>query len=205
MEFPPSRFGCPSEGLSSFTDAQSEDVSPTFSHAAVAPPMPEIMAVTGCRDSDPARTTSDCHFAGKIRLVLHGVNFHTLCSVGTASSHINAACMSNFDHQFSVSVGKSQCSQVALVSQYQINCTAEGLAGVDLDVLIKRKPLSSSRGGGGSGGGGEEVMASLESAVSFKERVNYRERFGKFVEMGVGGMKREINELYRRAFASRGN
>ena len=44
----------------------------------------------------------------------------------------------------------------------------------------------------------------FKSAVSFKERINYRERFAKFVDMGVGGMKREINELYRRAFASRG-
>ena len=44
----------------------------------------------------------------------------------------------------------------------------------------------------------------FKSAVSFKERINYRERFAKFVDMGVGGMKREINELCRRAFASRG-
>ena len=44
----------------------------------------------------------------------------------------------------------------------------------------------------------------FKSAVSFKERINYRERFAKFVDMGVGEMKREINELYRRAFTSRG-
>ena len=35
----------------------------------------------------------------------------------------------------------------------------------------------------------------FKTAVSFKERINYRERFAKFVDMGAGGMKREINEL----------
>ena len=39
----------------------------------------------------------------------------------------------------------------------------------------------------------------FKSAVSFKERINCSERFAKFVDMGVGGMKREINELHRRS------
>ena len=28
----------------------------------------------------------------------------------------------------------------------------------------------------------------FKSAVSFKERINYRERFAKFVDMGIGGV-----------------
>ena len=34
----------------------------------------------------------------------------------------------------------------------------------------------------------------FKTAVSFKERINYRERVAKFVDMGVGGMKRTIQE-----------
>ena len=34
----------------------------------------------------------------------------------------------------------------------------------------------------------------FKTAVSFKERINYRERVAKFVDMGVGGMKRTVQE-----------
>ena len=50
----------------------------------------------------------------------------------------------------------------------------------------------------------DEVIARLEAAVSFKEAIDFREKFSRFVELGVGGLKREIDELYRRSFASRG-
>ena len=52
--------------------------------------------------------------------------------------------------------------------------------------------------------GQSEVVMELESAVSFKDAIDFREKFAKFSELGVGGLKREIDELYRRAFASRG-
>lgn len=210
IQFPPSKFGCPSSpGGSVSPDPQV--TATTFSDEVSRLLRPEILAVTGCLDSDPARTTRECHYAGSIKLTLHGVNFHVLCDPDTPSSDTppsQAACMQGFDKRFSVFVGMTECSKVVLVSQYQINCTVEKAAGLDQDVVIKKRSLSQhgeDRGVASGGGvaGGEEVMV-FKGAVSFKERINYRERFAKFVDMGVGGMKREISELYRRAFASRG-
>ena len=40
--------------------------------------------------------------------------------------------------------------------------------------------------------------------MSFKERINYCERFAKFVDMGVGGMEREINELHVQEMSMQG-
>ena len=208
VEFPPSQFGCPSKldgqlvsdyvatGINHHGNSESgTGSSPTL--------VPEISAITGCHDSVPARTTEDCHFAGKIKLILHGLNFHSLCSASAnvPASSISSVCENSFSDQFAVYIGEVECSQVALVSQYQINCTVEKAAGKEQDVIIKRKSLSSVKSEKTAQG---EMVAILKGAVSFKERINYQERFSKFVEMGVGGLKREINELYRRAFASRG-
>lgn len=225
VEFPASKFGCPTELEGSPATDQSNqlhvDTVTTFSHdhrhqqSTPERPVPEIMAVTGCVDSDPARTTRECHFAGKINLVLHGINFHALCN--TPSPSISTTCINDFSRQFCVLIGGVECSRVSLVSQYQINCTVEKASGSDRDVVLKKRYLTSGVGGelgmvgreaepagvSGEESGGEVVIA-FGGAVSFKERIDYRERFDKFVDMGVGGMKREIDELYRRAFASRG-
>ena len=101
-----------------------------------------------------------------------------------------------------------------MFSEYALNCSVENGRGKGLSVSVHRQSGSVAgdvedvRGGEGSGGGGAgvrgEVVMLLEGAVSFKESINFREKFSKFVELGVGGMKREIEELYRRAFASRG-
>ena len=73
-----------------------------------------------------------------------------------------------------------------------------GGSGKDLEVTISRR----------SEGAAQDVpvdqITSLEGAVSFREAIDFREKFSRFVELGVGGLKREIDELYRRAFASRG-
>ena len=218
VEFPPSKYGCPMEqdvevpshSSSSLPQAlpSSGDVVQTEEEVNVLPvpltlqpppPPPEILAVTGCQDSIPARTTKDCHFAGQVRLVLHGRHFHTaFCKSegGASTAYINTKCRSNFGDDVAVFVGDVRCDVATLISQYQINCTIVNGVGSQQDVVAKMKdPLLDAEW---------RVMATLEEAVSFKERVNYRERFGKFVEHGVGGMKREIGELYRRAFASRG-
>ena len=212
VEFPPSKYGCPVDYTGSITQSFSDQASVSAATTLAGdtdPPEPEMLAVTGCQDSDPARTTSDCHFAGKIRLVLHGVNFNTFCSPLTS---MTSACVREFGDHYSVYVGIVECGEVALVSQYQINCTVERVSGTNLDVEIRRKPSAlthndggvASRDDGGVVGDEGSVVAAIKGAVSFKERINYRERFSKFVDMGVGGMKREIDELYRRAFASRG-
>ena len=208
VDFPPSKFGCPNMAdtgqqiLDQTVSITSRDGAEENTANSLTKYIPKIWAVTGCQDSNPSKTTEDCHFAGKIRLILHGTNFHSLCSSDTQPNSISTSCKNDFNSQFSVYIGSVECSEIALVSPYQINCTLENGAGKEQDVSIKRKSLSSVSDTDVSEG--EEVVAVLRSAVSFKERINYHERFSKFVEMGVGGLKREINELYRRAFASRG-
>ena len=75
--------------------------------------------------------------------------------------------------------------------------------GNNLDIVVYRNTDKSS-GSGDEGEEGREAVMILEGAVSFKEAIDFREKFSKFPELGVGGLKREIDELYRRAFASRG-
>lgn len=79
-----------------------------------------------------------------------------------------------------------------VVSEYQINCTLEKGSGLGLAVSIVE--AAGNRG----------TVAVMEQALSFKEATDFRSKFSKFVELGVGGLKKEIDELYRRAFASRG-
>ena len=52
--------------------------------------------------------------------------------------------------------------------------------------------------------GSSGIVAVLSGGVSYREAVNFKDKFSRFVELGVGGLKKEIEELYRRAFASRG-
>ena len=108
---------------------------------------------------------------------------------------------------YDIYIGPFQCKHPSILSDFALNCTVEKGAGKHLDVTVYRKVDSSSQNSGQKRGGGEErgeVVMFLGRAVSFKEAINFREKFDKFVELGVGGMKKEIDELYRRAFASRG-
>ena len=97
-----------------------------------------------------------------------------------------------------------------MVSKFVVNCTVDRGTGRKLDVIVYRNEKLHSRDwkysttGGGGEGEGREVEMLLEGVVSFKEAIDFREKFSKFSELGVGGLKREIDELYRRAFASRG-
>ena len=96
---------------------------------------------------------------------------------------ISTSCKNDFNSQFSVYIGSVECSEIALVSPYQINCTLENGAGKEQDVSIKRKSLLSVSDTDVSEG--EEVVAVLKSAVSFKERINYHERFSGDRRWGV--------------------
>ena len=77
-------------------------------------------------------------------------------------------------------------------------------AGENLDVVVYRGNKRESGKSEGEGDEGREVEMVLEGVVSFKEAIDFKEKFSKFSELGVGGLKKEIDELYRRAFASRG-
>ena len=92
---------------------------------------------------------------------------------------------------------------MSVISPFQINCTVEGAKGVEVDVSVRRMNGDSDQKQLESGSTVEKI-ATLSNAVSFKEAINFRDKFAKFVELGVGGLKKEIDELYRRAFASRG-
>ena len=47
------------------------------------------------------------------------------------------------------------------------------------------------------------ILGVVPGGVAYREAVNFKEKFERFVELGVGGLKKEIEELYRRAFVSR--
>ena len=181
--------------------------------AVTWPNCPPLSPVTGCTDSSPLRTTSDCHYAAESKISLHGLNFNHFCSNEPHSVHSNSnsaqqnpprmntgMCSANFKKHYSISVGPFNCKNVQILSEFVINCTLERGTGRDLGVVIKREIAGQQK----SQSSDDSIVAILEGAVSYREAINFREKFSKFVELGVGGLKREIDELYRRAFASRG-
>ena len=112
-------------------------------------------------------------------------------------------CTHQFKATYNILIGDTtHCTDPTLVSPYVINCTMSGGRGEGLDVklVVKGCRGSSSRYCVGSSG----IVAVLSGGVSYREAINYKEKFSRFVELGVGGLKKEIEELYRRAFASRG-
>mgnify|MGYP001545521205 CR=1 FL=1 len=53
--------------------------------------------------------------------------------------------------------------------------------------------------------GQQTIETQLSMAkISYKVPVDYRQQFDNFMELGVGGLGKQIQELYQRAFASRG-
>ena len=226
VEFSPSSFGCPTPSIEGDDQRATDEQHGGLMKGKTAESLPQIWAVSGCEDSNPTRTTEDCHFAGKVTLLLHGLNFDYLCNdaklsrdeppstkSGLASTfQFNAAqCTSNFNKMFGVFVGDVKCQTVSVLSPFQISCIVEGAHGVSVDVALKKiqshalnKEESDLEENEAESDVEMEVVSTLNQAVSFKEAINFREKFAKFVELGVGGLKKEIDELYRRAFASRG-
>ena len=220
IEFSPSSFGCPTPASDTISEAGSGQQHGGIMKTKSTEPLPQIWAVSGCIDSTPTRTTEDCHFAGRVKLTLHGLNFDYLCyeamsSYDRTSSSKNgldslfrfntAQCTESFNKHYAVYVGDIECKTVSVLSPFQINCTVEGARGVGVPVTIKKQLIHEASNSVTEALESElEVVSVLSQAVSFKEAINFREKFAKFVEFGVGGLKKEIDELYRRAFASRG-
>ena len=221
IEFSPSSFGCPTPASdTSIEEGSSEQHDGIMKTERMEPlHVPQIWAVSGCVDSTPPRKTEDCHFAGKVKLTLHGLNFDHLCykamSPHDRTSNKNgleslfrfstAQCTDSFTKHYAVYIGDIECKTVSVLSPFQINCTIEGARGVGVPVSIKKLPLKAASSSAlEPPQAALEVVSVLSQAISFKEAINFREKFAKFVELGVGGLKKEIDELYRRAFASRG-
>ncbi|CAI8005551.1 Vesicle-fusing ATPase, partial [Geodia barretti] len=155
---------------------------------------PTLTAVQGCVDSLPLRTTEDCHYAARTQLSLHGLKLHLLCPDGSENHFSSSRCTRSFRQRYTVHVGPHTCGDPTVISQFTLNCTLDRGTGKGLDVVVY-KTNSEGR---------KVVVMELGGAVSFKDAIDFREKFAKFTELGVGGLKKEIEELYRRAFASRG-
>ncbi len=191
IEFSPSQFGCPVQPEQEHSDTLSSEL-------AMDRAPPQLWAVTGCENSTPLRTTSECHHMARIQLAIHGMNFDQFCTPpdqhDTPPQQFNVgSCTASFRHDYVLMVGTVKCFAVTLLSPYRLDCSIEKVNGKNLPVTLARVFTN----------GTQETVAKLESVVSFKEAINFKEKFDKFVELGVGGLKKQIDELYRRAFASR--
>ena len=202
VEFPPSKFGCPvpSTGVS---DSDSTLTSTLSQGDKGQTGLPQLWAVSGCTDSVPLRSTSECHNVAKVQVTLHGLNFDTFCipsdphdgtpTLQQPPPFNSARCTATFRLNHVIHIGTAKCKTFIVLSPYQINCTVEKAKGKNLPIRIDRYYSNGSK----------SIVIEMEGVVSFKDTINFREKFDKFVDLGVGGLKREINELYRRAFASR--
>ena len=138
-------------------------------------------------------------------------------------------CSDYIQNHFCIFVGEKECLKPVFENIFMINCTLIAGSGIGLDVMIVRRVTNKRHEGeeivqdnegrtqkysnknkdkilGDNKGECEfgEIITMLSGAVSYKEVINFRDKFNQFVEYGVGGLKKEIEELYRRAFASRG-
>ena len=104
------------------------------------------------------------------------------------------SCSKSFNEEYIIRVGSTTCNDAVVASPYVITCTLRSGSGNDLAVAVERAV----------GTNGHETITILPDALSFRSVVDFKNEFGRFVEYGVGGLKKEIQELYQRAFASRG-
>ena len=140
-----------------------------------------LFSVTGCNDSLPRRTTSRCYHDSSTQLSIHGVHFSSLLVTSQSANILSDTC--------AVFVGEHKCTGLIYVSDFKLVCTLPAIGGEALDVTLRYGGVSK---------------AALPGAVSYRPVINYRNMFDQFVSYGVGGMKEQIEELYRRVFASRG-
>ena len=107
-------------------------------------------------------------------------------------------CSQSIEERYCVKIGTSStCTNPVLISPFMVNCTLSPGKGEGLDVTLQQKTKSGECSG-------SDIVARLPQGVSYREVINFKEKFNQFVDYGVGGLKKEIEELYRRAFASRG-
>ena len=110
-------------------------------------------------------------------------------------------CTDHIRNSYCLLVGSDTCNDLTVKNSLILSCTLNPGTGTDLSIRIVKRVKDKSKEFECLA---EDVVAELPNAVSYKRTVNFREKFDRFVEFGVGGLKKEIDELYRRAFASRG-
>lgn len=156
-----------------------------------------LFIVSGCINSDPIKTTNNCLPNSEQTLTIHGTGFIALCPDNDHNTIIDYNhCTHHIQNNYCVFVGNTKCIQLKMNNMYKLTCTLASGNGNELPVMITRLSGECVM---------KDVVAVMAGAVSFKPVINYREMFNQFVEYGVGGLKGQIDELYRRAFASRGN
>jgi hypothetical protein len=195
VDFPPSRFGCPIEYNSIVMSPQSHSIF--------------LLGVSGCINSTDFKTVENCHYYGGQSLSLIGLGFSHLCSGGDSNTHSNTeeyftSCTKHLRDNYCILIGdQSSCIDPMMESPYVIRCTLSPGNGYNLNIQIFRT-TTQSRGSCNDKSNMAEMVAVLPNAVSYRQMINFKEKFDQIVNYEVGGLKKEIEELYRRAFASRG-
>ena len=72
------------------------------------------------------------------------------------------------------------------ITLFVIKCTLEAGTGSKLPVIVES--LGEKKSG--------TIVGRLDKAVSYREHVNLKDQFSRFSEYGVGGLRKEIEELY---------
>eukprot|EP00045_Choanoeca_perplexa_P013864 m.159095 g.159095 ORF g.159095 m.159095 type:complete len:885 (+) comp16482_c0_seq1:174-2828(+) len=130
-------------------------------------------------------------------LQLHGISG---CGVGQKSSSVTNCQSTDMitlhgvgfapDLSYDVIVDKQACSSVSRLTEWNLECVLpSSLSGLDLDLELKV-----------SGPDMNKVLR-LSKAVSFK--ADLKAQFDGFEALGVGGLDKEVKEIYRRVFQSR--
>ena len=104
---------------------------------------------------------------------------------------------SNFpvDGEVVVTVGSYPCGAVSIVSEHEVRCRLGAGHGENLDVslAITTSVLQLS----------QKLPRAVSYSMQATPRVDVKEAFSDFLALGVGGLDRQLRELYRRAFQSR--
>jgi hypothetical protein len=139
-----------------------------------------LRSISGCLDSQPPRSTSDCPREGGKAMFITGAHFATDPSF-----------------KLDVKIGDRVCLDARVLSAVEITCVLPPGFGENLDVSVK---FSSSR---------MTAETSLSASVSYlilpdPPMKNLKVAFDDYLALGVGGLEVQLSELYRRVFQSRG-
>lgn len=158
-------------------------------------------------NSSPVKSTSNCHYNGGQLISLSVLGLLHLCphqpfATDNKRHRLSVEqllmCSKHFQEQYRILIGDNLCTKPIIISPFLMNCTLSAGIGEDLDVKVVYCQMAEESCDS------TDVVAVLPGALSYRKVINFKEKFNKFVEYGVGGLKKEIEELYRRAFASRG-
>eukprot|EP01147_Barroeca_monosierra_P007595 gene7595-9865_t len=136
---------------------------------------PTITHVSGCSSEGgaPSSSVDGCH-AGNV-LLIYGSDFHQASNV-------------------EVHVGEVKCMSVLIKSNWILQATLPDIDIMQANVNVRLR----------SSGTNQHHDLYLNNAVSFvPSPARLQFQFNSFEELGVGGLNKEIGDIYRRVFQSR--